>query len=239
MARTFLAVLTLMLLAPAAYTQNAPPGTWVKVCDKGTLIGLDEDDNEKKMEVSNCVTRYEYIEPNSAVVVFSAALHHAQLGGKDRHHLKVTVPLGVLLAAGVGATVVREDTWDRVAKDRKLKGGDSVQELKLTFTDCFAWGCFANVEATPETLTNLKTGGGLIIRATSRMRTPLAMPVPLAGFADAFEGNPRDVRVIGERTLKCDPYYDAVYDAVTNDYLCGNYRRRRWSPDQLKRFGGQ
>jgi invasion protein IalB len=155
MARTFLTLLVPMLLACAAHAQSAPQSAWVKECEKGTLVGLDEDDNEKKMEVNNCVTRYEYIGPNSGMLVLSAALHHSHLSGKDSRHLKVTVPLGVLLPAGISATVVRKDSWDRAAEDRK---GDSVQELKLTYTDCFASGCFANVAVTPEILTSLKSG---------------------------------------------------------------------------------
>ena len=52
-------------------------------------------------------------------------------------------------------------------------------------------GCVAEVEVTPDLLSNLKNGGGLLVYFTSQTcNCQVAFPIPLVGFAEALGGPP-------------------------------------------------
>ena len=65
--------------------------------------------------------------------------------------------------------------------------------MKLEYMLCHGSGCTAEVEATPELISDLKTFGGMAVFAINYSDgKPVAFPVPFAGFADALSGPPMD-----------------------------------------------
>src|SRR5262249_42648176 len=186
MARTFFALLMLMLLPSASYAQRAATSThqnaWVKLCNQGTTTAKDKDGKVEKKDVYVCMTHHERIDDETGKLI-SAAWLHTQRDDKDSHHVRVTVPLGALLPEGMRVSIFPKDVWAKVAKSRKLKKRDEakVKALKLSFTHCRATGCVAEVEVTPEILTSLKSGGGLRVFTFDRSGAPNGFDVSLAG----------------------------------------------------------
>jgi len=87
------------------------------------------------------------------------------------------------------ASIYPKDQWELALKNEKtdetrLKG------IELGYTLCHPAGCTAEVEATDELLDDLRTSGGLVVSATNSAGAPVAFPVPLVGFAEAFAGPP-------------------------------------------------
>ena len=54
------------------------------------------------------------------------------------------------------------------------------------------------MEATPELINDLKTGGGLVVFAINAAGAPVGFPVPLVGFEQSFAGAPVDNKQYGE-----------------------------------------
>jgi len=69
-----------------------------------------------------------------------------------------------------------------------------LQSLTLAYMLCHLAGCTAEVEATPELLASLKSGGGVMVLATRESGDTVRFPIPLRGFAQALEGEPFDAR---------------------------------------------
>jgi invasion protein IalB len=184
----------------AAAPRSGPESAWVKLCDKGTLTAKDKDGKEEKKEINICMTHHERIDANSGMLILSAALHNTKLDGKDTNHLRVMVPLGMLLPAGMRATVFPKDVWDKVVKNEKLEKTDEgkVKTLKLTYTHCHQVGCVAEVDATPELLTSLKTNAGLRVFTIGLSGAPIGFDVPLVGFDKALAGPPVDTKKYAE-----------------------------------------
>src|SRR5262249_2544764 len=70
--------------------------------------------------------------------------------------------------------------------------------VKLTYTYCLQFGCVAETEATPEVLTLLKGGAGLMVHTVRAPGTPVSQPVPLGGFSQALTGAPTDTQKLKE-----------------------------------------
>lgn len=184
----------------AATPTSTPQSAWVKLCDKGSLTAKDKDGKEEKKDLSICMTHHERIDANSGMLILSAALHHTNLDGKDTHHFRVMVPLGMLLPAGMRATIFPKDVWEKVTKKEKLEKADEskVKALKLTYTHCHQVGCVAEVEATPEVLKDLKGNAGLRVFTINLSGAPIGFDVPLAGFDKAMTGPPVDTKKYAE-----------------------------------------
>jgi hypothetical protein len=110
------------------------------------------------------------------------------------------VPLGMLLPAGMRANIFPKDVWDKVVKNEKLEKADEgkVKTLKLTYTHCHQVGCVAEVDATPELLTSMKTNAGLRVFTIGLSGAPIGFDVPLAGFDKALTGPPVDTKKYAE-----------------------------------------
>jgi invasion protein IalB len=184
----------------AAAPSSGPESAWVKLCDKGTLTAKDKDGKEQKKELNICMTHHERIDANSGMLILSAALHNTKLDGKETNHFRVMVPLGMLLPAGMRATAFPKDLWEKVTKNEKLEKADEskLKALKLVYTHCHQVGCVAEVEATPEVLTTLKTNAGLRVFTITLSGAPVGFDVPLAGFEKALTGPPVDTKKYAE-----------------------------------------
>jgi invasion protein IalB len=78
------------------------------------------------------------------------------------------------------------------------------QQAPLTgpFFTCFANGCMADYEATPELVGKLKHGQMLTIQAINLAGAAISFPLPLTDFAKANDGPPTDPKVFEEQQKK-------------------------------------
>jgi invasion protein IalB len=186
---------------PAAGAKDAPapPGAaqsaWVKLCEMAVGIAKDKDGKEEKKELNICLTHHERLDGNTGMVLVSAAVR--QVEGQDKQHFMVMVPLGMMLQAGMRATLYPKDAWEKVQKNEKVDES-KLKAIKLAYTLCHPAGCTAEMETTPELLADLKTGGGLVVFAINAGGAPVGFPVPLTGFDQSYTGAPVDNKQYGE-----------------------------------------
>jgi invasion protein IalB len=177
---------------------SAPQSAWVKLCEKATAQVKGKDGKEEKKDLNIYLTHHERLDGNSGMVLVSAAFR--QIDGQDKQHFMVMVPLGMLIQPGMRATVFPKNLWEKVQKNEKLEKAEEskLKGLKLEYTLCHAAGCTAEMEASPELLTDLKSNGGLMVFAIAASGAPIAFPVPLGGFEQALKGQPVDAKKYGE-----------------------------------------
>jgi invasion protein IalB len=198
MARTLLTLLVVTLLASAALAQRAPTHTpaWVKLCDKGTLKAKDKDGKEQKKVLDVCVTGHERLDYIGMVIV-GAYYYQCRVDGQEKQLFRVMVPTGIRTEAGMRLTFFPTDLWDKVARNETIEKSDEARlsTLKFDFQPCQPVGCAAEMEPTPDLLTGLKTSGGMMAFAIGPSETTVPFHVPLAGFAQALEGEPIRARM--------------------------------------------
>ena len=129
--------------APSGAAQSA----WVKLCETAVGIAKDKDGKEEKKELNICLTHHERLDGNTGMVLVSAAVR--QVEGQDKQHFMVMVPLGMMLQAGMRATLYPKDAWEKVQKNEKVDES-KLKAIKLAYTLCHPAGCTAEMEATPE-----------------------------------------------------------------------------------------
>jgi invasion protein IalB len=168
---------------------------WVKLCETATGVTKDKDGKEEKKDLNICLTHHERLDGNTGMVLVSAAVRQVQ--GQDKQHFMVMVPLGMMLQAGMRATLYPKDAWEKVQKSEQVDES-KLKAVKLAYTLCHPAGCTAEMEATPELLNDLKTGGGLVVFAINAAGAPVGFPVPLVGFDQSFAGAPVDNKQYGE-----------------------------------------
>jgi invasion protein IalB len=177
--------------AEAAAAQSA----WVKLCETATGVSKDKDGKEEKKDLNICLTHHERLDGNTGMVLVSAAVRQVQ--GQDKQHFMVMVPLGMMIQAGMRATLYPKDAWEKVQKNEKVDE-TKLKAVKLTYTLCHPAGCTAEMEATPELIGDLRTGGGLVVFAINATGAPVGFPVPLVGFEQSYSGPPVDNKQYGE-----------------------------------------
>ena len=173
--------------APAAAAGNK--SAWVKLCEKAPFNTKDKDGKEVKNEKNICLTHHERLDGNTGMVMVSAAIR--EIEGIDKKSMMVMVPLGMALPPGLRAAVYTKEQWATAAKNEKIDE-KTLKPLALKYSLCHAAGCTAEVEATPELIESMKTGGGIMVIAMNAGAQPIGFPVPLDGFTEAFAGKPVD-----------------------------------------------
>jgi invasion protein IalB len=115
-----------------------------------------------------------------------------QIDNEAKLYLMVTVPLELNLKPGVRAAVFPKAIWEKSQKGEQLSKADeaALKPLNLVYTQCHPAGCDAEGEATPQLISELKSGGGLMLFAFNASGRPDPYPVPLAGFAKAYADPP-------------------------------------------------
>jgi len=168
-----------------------PPSSkaWVKLCETPAMASNDFFGKAQVIGAKTCLTHHERLDGTSGMVLVAAAVR--QTGG--RQHLTVMVPAGVQQAPGVRVYIYPSSLWERVQKKEQLQKRDEgrVGVLNLKYTLCHAGGCTAETDATPELIADLKSNAGLMIFVI-RSGQPIAFPIPLSGFREAYEGPPVD-----------------------------------------------
>lgn len=183
--------------APAAKGAPAAGGAasaekksaWVKLCEKAPFNTKDKDGKEVKNEKNICLTHHERLDGNTGMVMVSAAIR--EIEGIDKKSMMVMVPLGMALPPGLRAAVYTKEQWAQAAKNEKIDE-KTLKPIALKFSLCHAAGCTAEVEASPEIIEQMKTGGGIMVIAMNAAAQPIGFPVPLDGFPEAFSGKPVD-----------------------------------------------
>ena len=167
----------------------------MKLCEKATAVTKDKDGKEEKKDLNICLTHHERLDGNTGMVLVSAAVR--QVEGQDKQHFMVMVPLGMLIQPGMRAIDLSQGSVGEGAEEREGRR-DQAQGLKLGYTLCHPAGCTAEMEATAELITDLKTAGGLVIFAINAAGSAVGFPVPLIGFEQAYAGSPVDNKQYGE-----------------------------------------
>ena len=163
----------------AAKPADAGKGTfWVKLCDKMQFPDPAAKDPKtaKPIDKQVCVTQHESFDANSGQLMVSSAVREVE--GADKKGLLVTVPLGMVVQAGLGVFFDDE-------KDPK-------KVIKLNYDYCLPSGCTAEVEATPDILVQMGKAKVMNVVAISLQGARAGFKVPMGGFATAIAGNPTD-----------------------------------------------
>jgi invasion protein IalB len=175
--------------AKGAAAGGAAKSAWVKLCEKAPFNHKDKDGKDVKEEKNICLTHHERLDGSTGMVMVSAAIREVE--GSDKKSMMVMVPLGMALPPGLRAAVYTKDQWAKAAKNEKIDE-KTLKPITLRFSLCHAAGCTAEVEATPEIVEQMKTGGGIMVIAMNAGAQPIGFPVPLDGFPDAYAGKPVD-----------------------------------------------
>jgi invasion protein IalB len=156
---------TAQAAAPAGdATAGAPEDAWVKLCMK----------NEQTQNKQICLINHEGLEPNTGMVLIAAAVRQAE--GDDKQQLLVRVPTAYALVIPAGVQIKIDDN----------------QPIQLQYTLCFPTSCQVQMELTKEMFDSMRKGKQMVVAAMNIQQKTMGFPVPLTGFAKAYDGPPVD-----------------------------------------------
>src|SRR6266852_8356 len=173
--------------APAPAPQSAAPGATPEMPQLiyspwAKFCGKGNDPGAKEVCFTGKDARTEAGQP-----VVAAALIEPE--GEPKKLFRVTLPSPLQLQYGTRIVIDKE------------------QPISGAFFTCFANGCMADYEATPELVGKLKKGQMLQIQAINLAAAPITFPLPLAdnsgnSFQKANEGPATDPKVFEEQQKK-------------------------------------
>ena len=141
-----------------------PDDAWVKLCMKG----------EQTQNKQICLINHEGLEPNTGMVLIAAAVRQAE--GEEKQQLLVRVPTAYALVIPAGVQIKIDDA----------------QPIQLQYTLCFPTSCQVQMELTKEIFDSMRTGKQMVVAAMNIQQKTMGFPVPLTGFAKAYDGAPVD-----------------------------------------------
>jgi invasion protein IalB len=153
--------------APAAGAPVAGASTedaWVKLCMK----------SEQTQNKEICLVNHEGLEPNTGMVLIAAAVRKVE--GEEKQQLLVRVPTAYALVIPAGVEI-------------KI---DESPSIKLQYAICFPTSCQVQIELTKEMMDNMRKGKQMVVAAMNIQQKTMGFPVPLSGFAKAYDGPPVD-----------------------------------------------
>ncbi len=142
----------------------APDDAWVKLCMK----------NEQTQNKQICLINHEGLEPNTGMVLIAAAVRQAE--GEDKQQLLVRVPTAYALVIPAGVQIKIDDA----------------EPIQLQYTLCFPTSCQVQIELTKEMFDAMRKGKQMVVAAMNIQQKTMGFPVPLTGFAKAYDGAPVD-----------------------------------------------
>lgn len=145
--------------APAVPLVYSP---WVKICQK-VPAGVPDP--------QICLTLREARLETGQLMAAAALVERA---GDPKKLIRVTLPLGVQLAAGTRLTL------------------DSDQPASAAYVMCTPGGCLSDYDVTPDYIEKLKKGQNMILQGVNTIGQVASYALPLADFAKANEGAPTD-----------------------------------------------
>lgn len=155
----------------------------------------DKDGKEVKEEKQLCLTHHERLDGNTGMVLVSAAIR--EIEGNPKKSLMIMVPLGMAIPPGIRAAVYSKDEWAKASKNEKIDE-TKLKPIELHYSLCHPAGCTAETEATPEILSEMAKGGGIMVLAMNASAQPVGFPVPLDGYNEAASGPPVDNKKYAE-----------------------------------------
>jgi len=163
--------------APAAPAVQAPPpltySRWTKLCERNA---------ETKSRLMCRTGRDGRLD--SGVPLVAAVL--IEVEGEPKKVLQVTLPAGVMLPRGTRVMIDNDEQFAQVAP----------------FTVCTNSGCIAQIESDVNGVARLKKGQMLYMQAFSMQQNVMTLSIPLAEFAQAYDGPPADPKQIEEQNKK-------------------------------------
>jgi invasion protein IalB len=154
--------------APAAVAGAAPAGAtddaWVKLCMR----------NDQTANKEICLVNHEGLEPNTGMVLIAAAVRKVE--GEDKQQLLIRVPTAYALVIPPGVQL-------------KIDEG---QPIQLQYAICFPTSCQVQLELTKELMDSMRQGKQMVVAAMNIQQKTMGFPVPLNGFAKAYDGAPVD-----------------------------------------------
>ena len=150
--------------ATAGDPTAVPDDAWVKLCMKG----------EQTQNKQICLINHEGLEPNTGMVLIAAAVRQAE--GEEKQQLLVRVPTAYALVIPAGVQIKIDDA----------------QPIQLQYTLCFPTSCQVQMELTKEIFDSMRTGKQMVVAAMNIQQKTMGFPVPLTGFAKAYDGAPVD-----------------------------------------------
>ena len=160
--------------APANQQVELIYSPWTKICAKGP------DDQVKQVCLTGKDARVETGQPVGAVVLI-------QPEGRA-NVLRVTLPITVALQRGA-----------RVMIDQKKLANAASDQVSAGYQFCIPTGCTAEFEATPEVITQLRSGKMVAVQGISVAGEFMNIPIPLDDFVKALDGPPTDPKVYAEQ----------------------------------------
>ncbi len=137
---------------------------WVKLCMK----------SEQTQNKEICLINHEGLEPNTGMVLIAAAVRKVE--GEEKQQLLVRVPTAYALVMPAGVQI-------------KI---DEQQPIQLQYTICFPTSCQVQLELTKEMFDSMRKGKQMVVAAMNIQQKTMGFPVPLTGFAKAYDGAPVD-----------------------------------------------
>jgi invasion protein IalB len=183
----------------AQTTRQSPPAWW-KWCGPATAVTENKEGKKERKPVNICATYHHRI--NGKTLIVSTGLWHIE--GQDKWRFFVNMPPNMKVRPGLRVSMFPKHIWDDLQKQRKIESSKKAEgkKLKLGKTSCDATHCFAQMEATPEQISDLQTNGGLVVFATTSTGMPVAIPIPLEDFTHAMAGPPGSPPA-AERPILC------------------------------------
>ena len=152
--------------APAAGSEagQANGSAWVKLCSKDEQTGLKQ----------LCIVKYEGVDPDTGMVLATAAVRSVE--GEDKQNLLVGVTTAATLVIPVGVQI-------------KIDDG---QPISLKYAACLPTSCQAQMELTKEIFDKLRKGKQMVVAAMNMQQKTMGFRVPLNGLSKAYDGPPVD-----------------------------------------------
>ncbi|MFL9825959.1 invasion associated locus B family protein [Rhodoplanes sp. SY1] len=163
--------------APQQAQQGQQQGPQLIYSPWAKFCGKGQDANAKQVCFTGKDARTEAGQP-----VIAAALIEPE--GEPKKLFRITLPSPLQLQYGTRVIV------------------DQQQPMTGPFFTCFANGCMADYEATPDMIAKLKAGQMLTIQAINLAGAAISFPLPLSDFKKANEGPPTDPKVFEEQQKK-------------------------------------
>lgn len=180
--------------APAAQQQQAaagdkkPADIWYKLCidvpvaeaPKPGEKPAEKPADPKKVNV--CLTQVDVRDNATAILIGKIAVRQVQ--GQDKPQMLAMLPLGSALPPGALVKI------------------DDKEPIKLVYTTCDQAGCYAEANVEPAVVEEMKKGKQIAYLGIDVTGRALSIPLPLEGFAKAFEGAPVPVEKYNEDQKK-------------------------------------
>ena len=162
---------------------------WYKLCidvpvaeapKKGEQPKQQKPEDMKKVNV--CLTQVDVRDNATAILIGKIAVR--QVAGQDKPQMLAMLPLGSALPPGALVKI------------------DDKEPIKLQYTTCDQAGCYAEANIEPALIDQMKGGKQIAYLGIDVTGRALSIPLPLEGFAKAFEGKPVPVDKYNEDQRK-------------------------------------